>query len=335
MSGFGFKSFLIVPKKERIQIKNIKVYEIGKAFSEAFSSRSLIKKTILEILTSLSVSFKVYNLFKKIKPSIVISYFYPFLLPFIRFFSFVSGYKIKIICKLDWDGTIEGNAFKKIFKKIGLFVVYLFSDLVVIESPNARKRALTFAKFLTPKLKAIPNGISSEFVRSVQKNGRRKKIILCVASIIRTKGLDLLLDAFSQLKSKYPEYKLRIVGPIVDKGYYKELVIKSSELNISKRVYFLGEISDEKLIQEYRNAEIFCLPSFLESFSISRIEALVSGLPVITTDTGAYELLGNAGIVVNRGDVKSLTEALDRVMGNEELRKRMSITARKIGKKYT
>jgi hypothetical protein len=52
MSSFGFKSFLIVPKKERIQIKNIKVYEIGKAFSEAFSSRSLIKKTILEILTS-------------------------------------------------------------------------------------------------------------------------------------------------------------------------------------------------------------------------------------------------------------------------------------------
>lgn len=335
LSRFGFKSYLVVQKKEKIRVKNVKVFTLNKGFSEAFRSKFVIEKMFFEILSTIIVSLKLVSLLKKIKPKVIISYFYPFLFPFLKFFSFLSGSKMKIICKLDWDGRVEGSNFKKISKKIGLFFVYIFSNKIIIESPGARERAIDFSRFLDSKLIVVPNGVPSEFVKLIPKKIKRKKVILCVASITRTKGIDLLLKAFSYLKNKHSEYQIRIVGPIIDEKYYDELIKMCYELGIEKNVVFLGKISDKKLAQEYGNAEIFCLPSFIEGFPLSRVEALNAGLPMVTTSTGGCEIIKDAGIIVDIGDVKGLAKALEKIMNDEKLRKEMSKNARKIGKDYT
>lgn len=100
----------------------------------------------------------------------------------------------------------------------------------------------------------------------------------------------------------------------------------SRALHISDRVHFLGEVPFEWLPDLYATCDIKVIASDFESFSFAALEAMASGLPLVTTDNGWVPILldgDEGGIVTPVGDDRALSEAMSALARNPALRKRM------------
>jgi glycosyltransferase involved in cell wall biosynthesis len=146
---------------------------------------------------------------------------------------------------------------------------------------------------------------------------------------LNRKNLDTVLHALVQV----PELHLAVVGTI-EGSPYPQL---AAQLGLSKRVHFLG--SPQNVISELmRTVDLFVFPSRYEPYGLVVIEAMASGLPVITaTTTGASEIVTpESGVVLSdTEDTETLAQALSRFQSDHELRKRMGKAARSIAEQYS
>ncbi|MBO1047455.1 MAG: glycosyltransferase family 4 protein [Dolichospermum sp. DEX182a] len=145
---------------------------------------------------------------------------------------------------------------------------------------------------------------------------------------ISRKNLDTVLHALV----KVPELHLAVVGGTEDSPY----PAMAKALNISERVHFLGYRHDMPQIQ--RASDLFVFPSRYEPFGLVVIEAMASGLPVITaTTTGAADLVNpDCGIVLDDcDDVNALADALRLLNSDRSLRQKMGKVARTIAEQYS
>jgi len=170
----------------------------------------------------------------------------------------------------------------------------------------------------------IPNGFFNASKKEIQKC-EKKNIILTVGRIGTTqKANEILMQAFTVIANKIPNWKVRFVGPIEPK--FNELINSYFKANpqLKKRVEFTGNITDkEKLYAEYASAKIFALTSLLEGGSPNVIaEALFHGCYIVTSDIEAaidITANGNCGSIYGKIDWKALSEILLKVCTNREL----------------
>jgi len=158
---------------------------------------------------------------------------------------------------------------------------------------------------------------------------------LTVARVEPTKGIHDLILAFTKVVRNYRDWKLVIVGPVNNKHYYNYLQELIKKLRVNDNVVFLGEISDSELARIYMEASIFILPSYVEGFSIARVEALAYGLSVITTATGGSEVVRGVRFIVKPGDIDGLAEALEKLINDDVLRTLLSEAALNRAKELT
>jgi len=128
------------------------------------------------------------------------------------------------------------------------------------------------------------------------------------------------------------EAKLLIVG----EGDLRRTLEKQAEsLRVDHKVIFLGKVSDEELRYCYHICDVFVLPSVepSEAFGLVQLEAMAYGKPVVNTrlPTGVpfVSVDGETGITVEPRDSKALAEAINKLLNDEELRKRYGVQARK------
>ena len=223
--------------------------------------------------------------------------------------------------KLDWDGRTSSVAESLKMALLLLVSAQLF-DEVVIESSCGLERIRRWM-LGSAKPAFVPDGFSAHQVADPDWTALAKnRIVLCVARVTPQKGIHVLLEAFAMLAREFPEWRLRIVGPIEDSQYLDRLVRAASSDAIADRVEITGSITDDQLRAEYRSAAIFCLPSFQESFGISRVEAAACGLPVVTSSAGCARDMEQMGMyVVPIGDAAATRDALRRLMADPELRR--------------
>ncbi|MGG2065157.1 glycosyltransferase family 4 protein [Bacillus sp. S14(2024)] len=168
--------------------------------------------------------------------------------------------------------------------------------------------------------------------RAKNTSENKKLVITCVARLGPRKGHDVLLDALSQMGSKYTDnVKLLIVG---DGEMRDKLEEKVDDLNLSM-VEFLGQRNDVSDILS--KSDIFVLPTLNDSLPISIIEAMHSGVCVISTPSGGIPELvkhSKTGILVDAGDAKKLARALKFVIENEQAREQLGKNARTFAKKH-
>lgn len=127
------------------------------------------------------------------------------------------------------------------------------------------------------------------------------------------KGLEHLLAAWERI-----EGELVIVGKPKPDGPAARALAR---LGPGADVRFVTGLTDEELAQLLCSAEIACVPSLFEGFSLPATEAMACGTPVVATTGGALpEVVGDAGILVPPGDVPALAEAIIKVLGDEHLR---------------
>ena len=139
---------------------------------------------------------------------------------------------------------------------------------------------------------------------------------------IERKGLDILLEAWQQIRNERPDQELRLllVGTGSDAEQFRQR-ITAMQL---KGVMWVDEfVSDRTVIQRYLSAaDVYTLPSRQEGFPLAPIEAMSCGLPVVAADApGVPDILEggevSGGLIVPRGDVTGLALALGRVLDNE------------------
>lgn len=145
---------------------------------------------------------------------------------------------------------------------------------------------------------------------------------------INRKNLDTVLQALVQV----PDLHLAVVGT-AEGSPYPQL---AAQLGLSQRVHFLGYRND--VSQVMQAVDLFVFPSRYEPFGLVVLEAMASGLPVITaTTTGAAEIITpECGVVLpDSEDAQALAHALLYLKSDSELRKRMGQTAREIAEQYS
>jgi len=144
------------------------------------------------------------------------------------------------------------------------------------------------------------------------------------------KGVDILLKTLVITVPR--NWRLKIVGDGNLRNHYQELTKK---LKLDKQVEFTGKLSDSELIRALQNADLLILPSINnnEAFGIVLIEALACGVPVIASDLpGVRQVFQNhqQGLLVKPGDIEDLKRKLEFIFNNEEVRRVMSLAARRL-----
>lgn len=145
--------------------------------------------------------------------------------------------------------------------------------------------------------------------------------VLTVGRLEPRKNHLTLLEAYARLAPDTPA--LVIVGQR-DFGF-APLFAAIQRHGLAARVHLIENVSDAALPAVMRHAQVFVYPAFAEGFGMPVLEALASGVPVITSNTTSMpEVAGGAAILVDPHSVDALTAAMQRVIGNPELRASMT-----------
>ena len=153
--------------------------------------------------------------------------------------------------------------------------------------------------------------------------------LLCVATLTPRKGHDVLLRALADL-AEHP-WQLYCVGSSDRNPLWADRIRRlRRDLGLEDRVSFTGALSDAELEGQYRQADLFVLPTRFEGYGMVVAEALARGLPVVATRTGVLPDLVDpqTGILVPPDDPETLGDALGRLLGEPALRRHLAAGAR-------
>ena len=188
-----------------------------------------------------------------------------------------------------------------------------------------------------PWMYVVPQGIQSQYL---QVSPKKPVIptILSVGSISQRKGHLLLVKAFKIVHKTVPSAKLIIAGTLTEKAYYTQLQNEIGKLHLKQSVELLTNIPQEQLLQIYQEATIFALHSQEESQGIALVEAMATGLPIVSTLVGGIPFVvknGKTGLLSKYGDVDSFANNMIKLLTNENLRTQMSQSARLSAQSYS
>jgi len=316
------KYYIIVPKRaDKLGMKhlnqaNIKVIETripnlaSRLLKEQFGLPIILWKHHIDILycpANIAPFFapcKVVLLIQSINPYVNIkrrSYYQKTRLRIIRILSKISSAKAcRVLALSDCSRNLVANELGINYTKIRR--VYLGVDIQQFSDKQNHK----------------VSGISM-VIREIDR------YILCVSNIAEHKNYAVLINAYARLsESLLGQYALIIAGKVTQRDYYNTLLKRVTELGIHERVKFLGEVKNSALSQVYRKASLFVLPSLVENFSFTVLEAMASGLPIITANSTALpEEIGDAGLLFDPNDPNDLRTKIEEVLTNQSLREEL------------
>jgi len=217
------------------------------------------------------------------------------------------------------------------------FLLYVLSSKIILVADSIRSRfkwALNADKIAT-----IYNGVDMKSLaaknaldissRSGYGINENSFLIGVVARVEPLKGQLYLIEACGRLKEALPDFHLLMVGETADSAYLRKCERKAEDLGIRNRVHFMGYQNNVAGI--LNSLDLFVLPSLLEAFPRSVIEAMAMGKPVIVTDVGGSPEAVEpsvSGFVVPPRDPESLAERILFMGLHKESRFQMGEAAR-------
>lgn len=183
------------------------------------------------------------------------------------------------------------------------------------------------------KVCVIPNPVTCYPLEIPQSTFSTQQFrIICVGRLAPQKRFDRIINAFSLIADKYPEWHLDIYG---NGELHEELQRQIAKLSLLDRVHIYPPTSD--IYTEYQRSRFFVLSSDFEGFGLVVVEAMACGIPVVSTDCpyGPSEIIedGKTGLLAKM-DVKDLAEKMEWMITHEKERKEMGIRARQSVVRY-
>jgi rhamnosyl/mannosyltransferase len=209
---------------------------------------------------------------------------------------------------------------------------YRRANCIVVPTPRHIEISRYVSKY-RHKCRVVPFGVPvSRF--ELDEAGREKvdslrdglPSVLCVGRLVSYKGVEVLIHALKDINARL---SIVGVGPLED-----SLKGLAQETGIADRVEFLGQVSDRDLVIYYHACDVFVLPSITnaEMFGVVQLEAMACRKPVISTNlpTGVswVNQHGNTGYLVTPGSPEELALAIQRLIGNPQLREEMGEAGR-------
>jgi glycosyltransferase involved in cell wall biosynthesis len=199
-------------------------------------------------------------------------------------------------------------------------------ELLTVSSSSAADIAEDFG--VAPgQLHVVPLGVNTELFKpsARQVSGR---IIAIASADVPLKGISHLLHAVARLRVER-NLDVQLVSKLEPNGPTEKLI---AELGISDIVHSSSGLSDAELAELLASAEVACIPSLYEGFSLPAVEAMASGTPIVASRAGALpEVVGNDGEcarLVRPADVDELTAVLGQLLDSPLERRRLGAAGR-------
>lgn len=270
--------------------------------------------------------FRLRNTIKQEKPDLVISFCSK---ANFRCTYSLLGSKIPLIVSVR-NNPKEGYAPHRLSK----WLMEHKASGCVFQTPDAQAY---FSNTLKKKSVIIFNPLAEDYLNLPQReNVKRQKEIVNVGRISKQKNQMLLVKAFERISNEFPEYSLKIYGDVQSQTVYGELLEYCRKQNLQDKVRFMG--MTDSVQDEIRDASLFVLSSDYEGMPNALIEALVLGIPSISTDCpcGGSRMLiedGISGKLVPVSDVDALAQAMREMLLNTEQAEQYGREATKIMEK--
>jgi glycosyltransferase involved in cell wall biosynthesis len=178
------------------------------------------------------------------------------------------------------------------------------------------------------RIEVIPLGVEPEVFQHYQDPRVPGRIVAMASADTPMKGIATLLEAFAKLRTER-EVELLLITRPKPGGRTEQLI---DQLSIKDSVRFVSGLSDTDLAEVVGSAEIACVPSLYEGFSLPTVEAMACGTPLVVSRAGAIpEVVGEDGVcadLVTPGDVGELAAALETLLDDPERRHRMGAAGR-------
>ncbi len=212
------------------------------------------------------------------------------------------------------------------------------ADVVVATSQYSRSRIVEAYAVPASKIVIVPELIDlqawAEASAEIPQGHPEPPAILTVAHMYPRKNLGLLLKAYARLRDKGIQFQGWIVGEGPCRRGWERL---RDTLGLQGMVTFLGTIPRRALVDRYRRASIFCLPSRQEGFGIVFLEAMASGKPIVAARAAAVPetvMEGETGLLVDPEDPAALARAIGDLLSDPDLRRGMGEAGRRRVERY-
>ncbi len=206
-------------------------------------------------------------------------------------------------------GGIKAAIKQRLFRA-SITRVVAVSDMLRTELRDALQIAP--ANFsVVPNGVPLPDAAQVPEARSVSASPR----IIAIGNIRKAKDYPTLIQAMSLLRDQIPDVLLNVLGQPDREGLYEVLLAQVQELRLESHVTFHGFVADPQSM--LREADCFVLSSSQEGFSLSTIEAMLAGIPVVATRSGGpEEILEHevTGLLVPVRDAAAMAQALTRLL---------------------
>jgi glycosyltransferase involved in cell wall biosynthesis len=189
------------------------------------------------------------------------------------------------------------------------------------------------------KTKFIPTGVDLNRFKYSEIN-RETKIVSFIGRVelsSKWKGVDQLILAMKMVKDKVPDAKLMIVGGGDALDYYKKISIENE---VESLVELVGPKFGDDLVDIYKKSRVIVLPSTSDSeaFSVTLVESMASGRPIIGTNIGGTPQViknGQNGILVEPKDSKALADSIVKVLADYDYSKKLGDNGYTIAKNFS
>ena len=250
------------------------------------------------------------------------------------------------MAKVKNDALAEGDTPEPLARVIGEEQVVEAADMLIASTDFEAKQLIELYDADPARVEVVHPGVDLDVFRPVPKQAARAAlglpvdadILLFAGRIQPLKAPDVLLRAVAALLEREPGRRSRIVVPIVGgpsgSGLDKPQALAdlAAKLGLTDVVRFVPPVSQAELAQWYAAATLVAVPSYNESFGLVAVEAEATGTPVVAAAVGGLTTAvrdGHSGLLVPGHDTDDWADALQRVLGNDELRARLEAGARR------
>lgn len=207
------------------------------------------------------------------------------------------------------------------------------AQVILADSENSKKDIHALLRVPLSRIKVVPQGLSRIYdsppsraliEQSLGEYALTGDYVIYTGGFDRRKNIDRLLEAFAQVLRSHKR-KLRLVLTGEKNFLCPQIERKGKELGIEDRMVFVGYVSDEDMPLLIAGARMLVYPSLYEGFGFPPLEAMACGTPVIASNISTIpEIVGDAGILVDPHSVEEMSDAMLRLLEDEELRRKLA-----------
>ena len=211
-------------------------------------------------------------------------------------------------------------------------IEYQNADHIVASSELIKENIIKYHEIEKSKIEVIPSGVSPSECNFKREKRGDIKIILFPGTVRIMKGFHYLVEAMDEVKKEFPHCVLLAAGRIL--GAEHDLFKKALEEMRERGIFLTGFLPREKLFRYYHLADVCCLPSLFDDMSMSILESVANGLPIVATRNTGFPEIEKVGIEIPPKNPEAISEGIITLLSDPELLRKKSENAKKVIKNY-